>query len=60
MHIAALKPSELIDKMCLHTVLAGHTWHVQAACASSGEGVYEAMESLSRMVKDYRRKQRNY
>jgi ADP-ribosylation factor family len=55
-----MKPSELIDKLNLRQVLTGHTWHVQAACASRGEGIYEAMESLSTMVKDHRRKQRNY
>ena len=52
-----MKPSELVDKLCLSTTLTGHKWHIQAACASTGEGLYEAMESLSRMVKDHRRRQ---
>jgi len=49
-----LKPSALVDRLELGRVLGGHRWHIQSTCASTGEGVYDAMESLSRLVKDFR------
>jgi len=54
----ALKPSALVDRLELERVLGGHKWHIQATCASSGDGVYDAMESLSRLVKDFHHDQR--
>lgn len=54
----ACKPSELVDRLDLGRTLSGHKWHIQAACASTGDGVYEAMESLSRLVKDFRQLRR--
>jgi len=49
-----LKPSALVDRLELGRVLGGHRWHIQSTCASTGDGVYDAMESLSRLVKDFR------
>jgi ADP-ribosylation factor protein 1 len=51
----ALKPSEIVDRFELGRSLAGHSWHIQATCASTGDGVYKAMESLSRMITDFHR-----
>jgi len=51
--VDALKSSALVDRLELGRVLCGHKWHIQATCASTGDGVYEAMESLSRLVKDF-------
>ena len=49
----ALKLSELVDQLELDRVLCGHKWHVQATCASTGDGVYEVMDSLFRLVKHF-------
>jgi len=56
----ALKPSELVDRLDLGRLLTGHKWHVQATCASTGDGIYEAMESLSHLVKDIHAQRRYY
>ncbi|XP_076449448.1 ADP-ribosylation factor 1-like [Babylonia areolata] len=31
-------------------------WHVQGTCGTSGEGVYEAMQEMARLVKDFKKK----
>ena len=58
MCVDALKPSELVDRLELGRILRGRKWHVQKTCANTGDGVYEAMESLSRLVKDFRLQRR--
>ena len=32
-----------------------HTWHVHGCCGVTGDGLYEAMDSLSTLVKKYQR-----
>lgn len=46
----AMPTSELTDKMALH-MLRSRSWLVQAACATSGEGLYEGLEWLSSTLK---------
>jgi len=58
--VDALKLSALVDRLELGRVLTGHKWHIQSTCASTGDGVYEAMDSLSRLVKDFHHGQRRY
>lgn len=50
----AMNPSQLIDQLGMHK-LNGRRWHVQAACATTGEGVYEGMHQLASMVKAYKK-----
>ncbi|XP_062994840.1 uncharacterized protein LOC134407033 [Elgaria multicarinata webbii] len=50
----AWAPLEVAEKMGLRK-LPGHQWHVQGCCAVSGEGIPEAMEKLSEMVKLHRK-----
>jgi ADP-ribosylation factor protein 1 len=40
--------------MCLHK-LTSRKWFIQSACATTGEGIYEAMKELSSMVKEYKK-----
>ncbi|CAF3537595.1 unnamed protein product [Rotaria socialis] len=47
----AAKPSELIEKLNLHS-LSRRRWFVQSACALNGDGIVEAMQQLSKMIKD--------
>nr|XP_022315499.1 ADP-ribosylation factor-like isoform X1 [Crassostrea virginica] len=49
----ALKPSEVTDSMQLHK-LTGRKWYIQAACATTGEGIFESMQKMAKMVKVYK------
>lgn len=53
----ALKPSEVADLMTLHK-LTSRKWYIQAACAKTGEGLFEAMREMSKMVKEFKAKSR--
>ena len=46
----AMKPQEVMDKLNLNEI-RHLRWHVQGACATLGEGLYEAMDSLVAMIK---------
>mmetsp|Transcript_103720 Transcript_103720/g.278684 ORF Transcript_103720/g.278684 Transcript_103720/m.278684 type:complete len:183 (-) Transcript_103720:277-825(-) len=45
----AVKTSELAHKLGLHE-LRGREWFIQGACATSGEGIYEGLDWLSRTL----------
>lgn len=45
----ALKIADLTDQMKLHT-LRSRKWYVQATCGTTGEGLYEGLDWLSRAV----------
>jgi signal recognition particle receptor subunit beta len=47
----AIKPSELIEKLNLHSI-SRRRWYIQSACALNGDGIVEAMQQLSKMIKD--------
>ncbi|XP_048758892.1 uncharacterized protein LOC125668621 [Ostrea edulis] len=49
----AMKPSEVADLMDLHK-MTSRKWFIQAACATTGEGIYEAMGEMANMVKDHK------
>ena len=49
----ALSASQIVDQMSLQK-LFGRQWYVQAACATTGEGVYDAMSQLAPMVKKFK------
>ncbi|RZF44520.1 hypothetical protein LSTR_LSTR002293 [Laodelphax striatellus] len=51
----AKEPRELEKLLGLHELGggsqgAGHTWHVQPACAITGDGLHEGMEALYEMI----------
>eukprot|EP00105_Crassostrea_gigas_P022224 XP_011441665.1 PREDICTED: uncharacterized protein LOC105338306 [Crassostrea gigas] len=50
----ALSTSKVADLMSLHK-LTSRKWYIQAACATTGEGIFEAMKELSSMVKEYKK-----
>lgn len=52
--IDALSTSKVADLMSLHK-LTSRKWYIQAACATTGEGIFEAMKELSSMVKEYKK-----
>ena len=53
----AMKPYELIEGLCLRKLL-DHKWHVQGTCATNGEGIYESMDALAGLVKDFKKNSR--
>jgi len=46
----AMAAAEITDKLGLHA-LRSRTWYIQAACATSGDGLYEGLEWLSNNLK---------
>ncbi|KAF7375781.1 ADP-ribosylation factor [Mycena sanguinolenta] len=46
----AMNAAELTDKLGLHG-LRDRSWYIQAACATSGDGLYEGLEWLSTTIK---------
>ena len=47
----AMSPAQLIDNLGLRKYNGRNEWHVQATCAVTGEGIYEAMDAIGRLVK---------
>ena len=47
----AMSPAQLIDNLGLRKYNGRHEWHVQATCAVTGEGIYEAMDTVGKLVK---------
>jgi len=45
----AMNTAEITDKLGLHHLR--QTWYIQAACATSGNGLYESLEWLSTNIK---------
>ena len=43
----AMNAAEITDKLGLHS-LRQRTWYIQATCATSGDGLYEGLEWVSR------------
>ena len=54
----SISPAKLIDQLHLRK-LNTHKWHVQGACAVNGEGIYESMEAMARLVKEYKAEYRH-
>jgi ADP-ribosylation factor protein 1 len=48
---AAIKPSELIEHLSLHSI-SRRRWYIQQACALNGDGIVEAMQRLAEMIRD--------
>ncbi|WVQ82119.1 ADP-ribosylation factor [Cryptococcus sp. DSM 104549] len=46
----AMNAAEITDKLGLHS-LRQRSWYIQAACATSGDGLYEGLEWLSANLK---------
>ena len=46
----AVSPAKLTDALNLRQ-FKGHQWFIQATCATNGDGVYEAMDAMGRLVK---------
>ena len=49
----ALTTGQVADSLGLDTV-RDRKWFVQGACAKTGEGIYEAMGEMARLVKEFK------
>jgi signal recognition particle receptor subunit beta len=47
----AMSTSEMAEKLGLHS-LRQRPWYIQAACAASGEGIYEGLDWLASALKN--------
>jgi len=45
----AMTTAEIADSLLLHQIKS-HEWHIQAACALSGEGLFQGLEWVSKRV----------
>ena len=50
----ALSPSEVANKLGMHQ-MRGRDWYIQGTCAVNGDGLYEGMHELARLVKEYKK-----
>ncbi|KAJ1499587.1 hypothetical protein HMI56_004306 [Coelomomyces lativittatus] len=46
-----MQAAEITDKLGLHS-LRQRVWYIQAACASTGDGLYEGLEWLASKLKN--------
>ena len=49
----AMSTGRIVDGLELRKLERTHKWHVQACCAISGEGLYEAMDIAGKMSSEY-------
>ncbi|XP_072181625.1 uncharacterized protein [Diadema setosum] len=47
--------TKLTDELQLHKLVA-NPWHIQGACARTGDGLYEGLDELSRMIREFKRR----
>ena len=50
----AVTPADLAMRLGL-SQLRNHEWHIAGTCGTSGDGLYEAMQQLAKLVKDFQK-----
>lgn len=50
----ALPPAEIASKLGLHQ-LRGRNWYIQGTCAVNGDGLFESMHELAKLVKEFKK-----
>ena len=50
----AVTPTDLAMKLGL-SQLRNHEWHIAGTCGTSGDGLYEAMHQLAKLVKEFQK-----
>ena len=54
----AVTPGELISALGVDHI-RDRKWYIQAACAVTGDGIYEALETLAGYVKEFKSNNRH-
>jgi len=50
----AMSPSKVAEGLGLLS-MTNRKWHIQGACAKSGEGIYEGMAEMAKLVKEFQK-----
>lgn len=50
----AMKVQEITESLNLHAIPLSRQWYIQAACATSGDGIYEGLDWLCAAIKKQR------
>ena len=53
----ALSPSDVASKLGMHQ-MRGRDWYIQGSCATNGDGLFEGMHELAKLVKDFKKNRR--
>ena len=53
----ALSPSEVAGKLGMHQ-MRGRDWYIQGTCATNGDGLFEGMHELAKLVKEFKKTRR--
>lgn len=54
-----MKTDQIVEHFDLQN-LRGRKWYIQAACAVNGEGIFEGMNQLASMVKEFKKEQNTF
>lgn len=55
----ALNSTQLADRLRIKQLEVNHKWHIQACCAVSGDGLYEAMKHVGKLSTEYIKRRRS-
>lgn len=53
----ALPPSDVASKLGMHQMRT-REWYIQGTCATNGDGLFEGMDELAKLVKDFKKSRR--
>ena len=53
----ALAPSDVAGKLGMHQ-MRSREWYIQGTCATNGDGLFEGMNELAKLVKDFKKSRR--
>ncbi len=56
----SMRTDQIVDKLQLHSRLRGNAWFVQGTVATSGQGLYEGLDWLSKTLNDNHSKSLNH
>ena len=51
----ALPPSDISSKLGMHQ-MRGREWYIQGTCATNGDGLFEGMNELAKLVKEFKKR----
>ena len=50
----AFSPSDVASKLGMHK-MSSRSWYIQGTCATNGDGLFEGMDSLAKLVKEFKK-----
>lgn len=55
----SIRPEKMVDQLNLNKFTSRNPWQIHGTCATAGDGLYEAMGTLTKMVKEYQKKSKS-